>query len=237
MDFADIKVKGENIFNKIDNSVISETITINVNRYYTDVDGQIIDKSTAPAGLQVSYPFYLFNTFDSFGAFKICNKVVPPLGTAKYMYSHIVRSDYDFLEFSGNNSVKGKFNIGDIVFIYTDDLDAPNYFVFIVVSCPFQSYASILQNIANKHMNAGEIKYFVDNFNNYQESLFEILHSPGGTYKVNTYQPYSYKNPLLANTEFITLNIPVKMTQYWGWSSYMQYSSELISFNFELKYK
>lgn len=238
MDFLDLHIKKQSVFDKINDDSIREPITINISRFYTDVDGTVIDKSTVPANLQVSYPFYLFGTFDKNGAYKIGNKIVPPLGAAKYMYSKVVRSQYDFLEFTGLNNVKINFNIGDMVFLYTDDLNAPTYFIWILISCPFQSYASVINNLSNKFLLTDEIFYHSDSFENFNESIFEVLNSPVGTYKVNTLQPLVFASPSYAKSDiFIKIDRLMKLTQYIGWYSYMQYGTDSLSFNFRLKYK
>ena len=51
---------------------------IEVNRYFTDVDGKVIDKNTVPIALQTDYPFWMFGEFDRQGGYKQGNQVSPP---------------------------------------------------------------------------------------------------------------------------------------------------------------
>lgn len=228
--------QGNKLITTIKEKYYLDSLTIKVDRYYTDVDGVVIDKSTVPADFKQKFPFYLWGAFDKNGAFSIGQKIAPPEAATKYMYTMIVRSSYDFLEFTGLNTVKNYMKVGDMVSVYTDDLTAPSYFCFIIVSCPFQAYGSVVENTFKKTMSINDIYYFSDTQENYNETIFIPVNNPVGIYKVNQYQPFSFQTPDMAAKDFIILKMPFNITPAFAFYSYLTFNTDNLSFQFNLKY-
>lgn len=208
-------------------------LQVNVKRYYTDVDGLIIDKSTVPANLQVSYPFYLFHKFDKNGGYRIGQETKPVQGASKFYYSFDVDLSFDYWQISGNNSIRTVIRSGDTCIIFTDDTEAPTYLIWIVISCPFQAYSSIVNNLA-RGLKVKDFLYIADNLDNYNEALHINIVNPIGIYKDEQYNPLAFKTRETVSQDFILVKLGFNLNQFIGLFSYMKYDTDSIQFIFNL---
>lgn len=226
---------GTKLLSMLDTSMKEDNLQVNVTRYFTDTNGLLFDKSLASAGLQVSYPFYLFHRFDKMGGFRIGQSIKPPTGSAFYYYTYDVDMSFDYWQISGTNNIKGKLRSGDTCIVFTDDILAPNTLVWIVISCPLQSYSSIVNSLPD-NLNVKDFLYIADNTANYNEALHFNKTTPLGIYKDDQYQPLSFKTRETVSQDFIKVALSFNISQYLGIFSYMQYNTDSIQFIFNLKY-
>ena len=203
---------------------------ISVKKVYTDVDGQLINKASLPSGLQVEVPFYLFGKMDKDGAYKIANKTAPPQGDWLFFYFGVGGS-YDFQYFTGLQTVRADIMPGDYVFIYTDNLDTPSYFCYIIISSGDRSYASINDNIYNENLIIRTIVYATTNIAQYSESMDVVKLSRSGLYRENQFNPTDFRNPDIEQEDIIRMKMDLRLNQYMGINSYILFDTDKINFN------
>lgn len=130
-------------------------LQITINRFFTDINGTIISKTNAAviaSGMNVQYPIWMFGQFDRNGGYRIGNQVTPPskkslgIGDVKYLGTFINGLDMPFLFATGLNTIKNQMNLGDIAHVFTDSLDAPSIYCWIIQSGKSASLASIMAN-------------------------------------------------------------------------------------------
>ncbi len=133
----------------IDSGLMNHSIFLNVSRYFTDVNGTVIDKTTVPVALQTKYPFFMFGSFDSLGGYAKCLQNSPPESGTEYLLSFIEGagfSSYNVFGFSGVNTIKNYIKTGDIVHVYTDSRQNPTYYIWLIQSASSQAIGSIIGN-------------------------------------------------------------------------------------------
>lgn len=217
------------------------TVPVTINRYYTDVNGTIIDKALVPGSLQVNYPVYLFGQFDRNGGFKRCLQTVSPIpGTFFYM-TFVQGISSPFLSFTGANTIKGVIKNGDVVIVYTDDLENPNYFIWIVISSDTVSFASIVANTETTQQDGRigqlwvkEANYYVSTPGQFYEPIFFNGFDNIGNYKGDSIQPNMNLNPYVEQTGILTLTLDFKVDQYISMCFYMRYSCDQINLDFKV---
>lgn len=222
------------VFSEIKKRDISQGLNINVQRFYTNTAGTILDKNTVPASLQTKFPFYLFGEFDKQGGYRLGNQITFPV-IGGLIQTLVVRGQYDFTQFTGANNVRDNFNIGDFILLYGDSLTAPTYLIWILISCPFQSYASVVGNTKHLPLKTHSILYKTDNQLQYNETLSAVRVNQIGVFETKTYQPLANKNPLNPQDDFIEMLLPFTFSQYLGMYSYFQFDTELVNLNFTFK--
>jgi len=210
------------------------SFTLKVNRYYTDANGQVLDKNTVANNLKVSFPFYLFNKFDKEGGYRIGNIILPPIQNTFYLYSYCVGSSFDYFQFSGRNSVRHNCRNGDLVLLFADSAIAFNVLIWVVISSDFQSVNSLINSMPFHDVDILEILYRCDNIDNYNEAIHFVKENVMGEYKADQFQPLSFKTPNTVLNDFITLKIPHKISEFAGLYSYFRFATDNISFNFKV---
>jgi len=208
---------------------------ITVTRYYTDMSGVIIDKSLVPTTLKQKIPFYLFHRLDHNSGYKIGNAICPPMPGIFYVYTFTPGIGLDYFSFQFGNNVKSKFTLGDVVHVYTDDLNAPNYLIWIILHSRFQPYSGLIETSQGK-IQTTSILYFTDNTLNYGEAIHMIQSNFIGIYKDNQYQPLSFKTPQMFQQDFIELQLQIKITDYLGLASYIQFTTDQLQFVFKVRF-
>lgn len=222
------------------------SLNIKIKRFYTDVNGLVIDKATAPAALKVSFPVYLLGNFDRIGGYNISQKVYPSKAVTPFFETYVHGYGIQSFLFTPGfyndpASINQRLQLGDIVTVYTDNLSAPNYFVFIVQTCDYGSLASIISNTQTQQqdgvigqLHVKNIGYQVDNddeLNNVWQMLsFDNL----GQFKQTPYAPITAKQPLYKLTDFIELPISFLMTQFTGITFYFNFASESVNVNLRI---
>jgi hypothetical protein len=223
------------------NTVVSNehTIPLEVNRYFTDVNGTIVDKALVPAKLKVNYPVYLFAQFDRNGGYRKSQQITVPVNGTYFLMTFTQGVNSPFLAFTGANNIKGKLNSGDVVLIYTDDLENPNYFVWIVITCNTVSFASILANTEtiqdDRKLGVLYLKktnYYVTIREQFEQALVYASYDNIGNFRSDSIQPNIFLSPFVDQQGFLTLETPYKIDQYIGMSFYMVFNCDKITMDF-----
>ena len=221
---------------------------ITVKRYFTDINGTVIDKNSAgvPASCKTYYPFWMFGQFDRAGGYRVGNQVTPRDKATPYVGTFVYGLDMPFLFATGLNNLKNNLLTGDIIHIFTDSLDVPSIYIYIVQSCPASSLASIYSNAIASEKEKIEIyglNYFsvtiaggitTPNFQfatNINLTKMDVL----GAYKNTPYDPLSYDQTNYYQYNFIVLPIRFTVDQYQEISSSIPFQTDSILFSFLLK--
>jgi len=225
------------------------TLSVNVTRYFTDVNGTLLDKNDAglvAANMAVNYPVLVMGQWDLEGGYAVGQKVCPPLGGAKYYMTFIngkgLTSQQICSTFSPANQIQSLLRIGDIVQVYTDNLQAPNYFVWIVLTSNAFPLASVMKNFSTKQDDNRLMKLFCYQINfkaNFMLQLPEVWHYVNvdnlGAYKDNQITYNMFNNPMNVLPDFLTLQTEFLFNQYIGIYLYMVIGVDTMNFNFNLK--
>lgn len=222
-----------------------DTLQIEVKRYFTDVLGTIVNKAAVPAALQIDYPVYVFGEYDRVGAYQLGIKNLPSKPGVFYYCSYVwgVNSPFIF-GFTGLSNIEGQLNPGDLVTVYTDNLNAPNYFVFIVQRCSGKSLASILQNLPALpydadygYINVKKLQYYTDNLQQWKENLLMLNYDFLGLVQSDGVSPISYRPAISLQDQFIEIVWTFTLTQYAAMNTYMLFATDLITFTFQVEHR
>lgn len=218
------------------------TIPIKIKRFYTDVNGVIVNKALVPAALQINFPVYLFGDFDRSGGYNIGKQVCPPLAGSFYVGSFTHGQGVPFLYFNGLSNIYEQIKIGDIVHLFADSLAVPTYYIWIVQTLVKNSIASIVSNTETAQKDGSIGKIFVDQIYYFSDTIlqwdepFHITRMDNvGQYLDDQLQPYVYKNPDTVQNDFLDMVYSFKLDQYIMISTYMIYEANEISWNFQIK--
>lgn len=222
------------IFDQINEKPTHDALNVTIRRFYTNDAGTIIDKTAVPAILQQKFPVYLFGAFDKNGGYRIANQIAPAQ-IGGFLYARTINSQYDFTQFSGLNNVRDYFQQGDFVLLYADDLNSPTYFVWILISCDFQSYGAVLENTYAKTLDVKEVLYSSDNLDNFNETMYYVVNNSIGIYKQYTIQPLGGKTPTQGLNDFLKLPYNFQFNQYSSLLTYISFATDLINLQFIVK--
>lgn len=223
------------------------TIPITIKRFFTDVDGLVLDKTDVqiPDALKTKYPFFVFGDFDRKGGYNTGLKAVNPMPGTFYLTTFVNgdgMTSQQITGFTGFNNVRNSIGQGDIVSVYTDNLNAPSIFVWIVVSNKYGSISSITDNSQTTQKDGliGKIfldhfKYFTDNPNaQWAEPMHFTRSTNVATWGDDQVMPYIFKNPYTEQEGFIQVDCSFNLDQYLSVGSYYHYDTELLNWNFKL---
>lgn len=222
----------------IDQINISESditsFAIKVSKFFTTVDGTIIDKSLVPIELQTRYPVVLFFRYDSFGSYRISFNE-NPLSPNTFFYRAYTQNDgFDPTQFSGLNTINRELNIGDQVFVYADDVLNPNFFIYVIQSVTDRALSSIVKSIPCSGLPMGNLKYFADNELNFGQTIKIVKTDKLGLYKADSYSPDSIRTPDYQQNRLALIPLTGnRLTPYWGLVTYITHESDLLTFDFE----
>jgi len=214
-----------------------------INRYFTDVNGTILVKTdpAIPLALQTKYPFWMFGEFDRLGGYRIGNERTPPMVGVHYVMSFVVGSDIPFLFATGLNNVKNSFNLGDVVHVFTDDLDAPSVYCWIQQSSSSAALASIYANaIASEKekINIEGVNYIPYTNGQINLQLIQNLNATRidvlGSYNSEPIDPLGSVQTF-DKQDFIFFPIKFKVDQYNLISTYIDFTVDSIEFAFLIK--
>lgn len=225
------------------------SLPVNVARIFTTVDGTIITKTNPvviAAKMDVSYPVFLLSQFDREGGYSIGQKVVPPLGGAKYLMTFVngygLTTNQICTPYSPFNTIQSQLKIGDIVQVYTDNLQSPNCFCFIVLTSTTQPMSSILANMSTRQVDNRIMKLYCENVlfkADFALQLSEPWHYVNidnlGTYKDNQITYNMFYDPFNVLPDVLKITTEFTMNQYLGVYLYMVLGVDIMSFNFNLK--
>lgn len=214
-----------------------KTIALNIKRYTTDVNGVIQDDATLPAALQISYPFHLFGEYDFTGCYRVADSFLSQVSNTILFSVYTWGSNTPLFFFSPGANINGKFSKGDIIFVYVDDINSPNYFTFVQVSCPDGAYASVLSQTRTTQLDKnswGTFKIFdilfgwVDDEQLYQ-TIFQINTEFDTSFVKDSFEPVKYYNPQVNKQKKITIPFPTVINQYFGLSSSIAFENSLLT--------
>lgn len=224
-------------------------ISVDIKRFYTDVDGVLLDKNAVPAKFKVSVPVFLLGEFDRQGGYRQGLQACPPPNSLAYMTSFVKGvglTTHSIIGFTGFNQIQDQILPGDIVHVYTDSLMLPSIFVWIVQQNTFASLGSLLSNFSSEQKDGrlGQIRLkdclfhatsngtaVVEQFN---QDWFMVTTDNIGDTQENQIHPAVYITPETRQTGFVKMKINFNFTQYLGVNFYMLFVTDLITINFNL---
>lgn len=237
-----MNVKEKELFNDLKKPLVKHaTVAINVKRIFTDVDGVIVDKATVPASLQVDYPVYLWGEMDRLGSYYLANRLLPPNANTKFLTAFVWGSGANpyFFGFSGLANIQSQIQLGDLVTVYTDNITAPNYFIWIVLNASGKSMAAVQQNTVTTQkdgvygmLEVKKIQYFTDNNLQWLENFRVVKSDNLGVPMVNNVSPYIFRNPYIENDRFIEIYWKYPINQFNGILFNYLFSTDEITLNF-----
>jgi hypothetical protein len=213
---------------------IESSISISVNRYFTDLNGNVLDKNLIPDSLKVKFPFYLFGKQDFDGGFYGANMANPTINSV-YFQRYISGEGFDWFALQGGD-IWTKYHVGDMVLVFADSYPDMSYLIFVVVSCDRQAYGSILKDQFRGALELTEILYILDNKNNYNERISFVQLNNLSVPKIDYYQPLAAFTPEQKQVEFIKIPLHYKMNPLIGLGSYIQFETEFMNFEFKVKH-
>lgn len=222
------------------------SIPINIKRLCTDVDGQLIDKATLPANMQVKYPVYMFGQFDMISGFKAGHNICPPFLGAVYLCSFIngfPNTSFGVIGITGFNEIQSRLSLGDIVQVYTDSLQAPNYFVWVIQSTnALGGLGSLISNLqTEQHDNRlGRLKFFElvitdGTYNQWKIAMNFTGYDNLGNFTNDSISPMTFKNPLSLLDQFIRMPIEYETSQYLGINTYIDFEVDDYALEFNIR--
>lgn len=232
-----------------DEKFTNHSVHVKIKRYFTDVDGNIIDKSLVPAAIQLDYPFYMFGEFDSMGGYKQAQMFCPADPGSFYLCSGVWGVNGFFsntiLGFTGfNGGINAVITFGDIVHVYTDSLSAPSYFIWIVQNSAKTAVGSIMGNSKTTQKDnkfnrlwVEDIRYTTSNNNidQWNEPIHETRLNNIGLASDDSFSPLIYRTTDLFLNYILKMGLRFYVDQFIGYNTYIRFATEEIQFIFNLK--
>lgn len=216
------------------------TLPVRINRYFTDVNGTLVNKMLVPASLQTEYPVYMFGEFDRQGGYKQSHTAIPPRNEIKFVGTFTYGIGMPFLAFTGLNTIKGVLSIGDVCNIFTDNIENPNYFIWIVLSANPVSLASVSSNTESTQRDNRIGRLYIEEFNmsapvtlQYYNPFFFTRLDNIGNIRYDTYIPAIDRTPY-NDQNIVTVKTEFKLDQYIGINFYMLFDADELSLNFKV---
>lgn len=225
------------------------TLSIKVNRYFTDVDGRILAKNDAglvAAGMADKYPVFMLGQWDKESGYKAGLNVVPPLSSAKYLQTFIngypLTTNQILTPYSGVNEIQPLLKSGDIVQVYTDSLINPTYFCFIVLSSNVSGLASVMANMGTNQRDNRLMRLYCSDINlitDFSAQLSEAWHYVHidnlGNVKDDQVTYNMFNSPFNVLPEVLTIQTEFEFNQYIGIYLYMALAVDSMSVNFNFQ--
>jgi len=217
---------------------------VTVKRFYTDVNGTVIDKNDpmVPALAKTYFPFWMFGQYDAWGGYRIGNQIFKPDLNAPYVGTFIVGKDVPFLFATGLNDIKDRLLIGDVVHIYTDNISAPTVYIWVVQSCGAVSLASVYSNAsASEHekIRIKAINFFAFTNNSPNFQFARPIHLTKidvvGSYVDDSFDALSYDQTFNKQHGFVTVPISLEVDQYHMLTSAIAFEIDVLNFSFIIK--
>jgi hypothetical protein len=223
------------------------TLSVKVNRYFTDVNGTLVDKADAgliAAGMAVNYPVFVLGQWDKESGYKAGLNIVAPL--VPYYLTFVngfgMTSNQIVTPFSGLNTIQPLLKAGDIVQVYADSLTAPTYFAWIVISGSVSGMASVLANCSSRQkdnrlmrLNCFEINFIAD-FTLQLPEAWHFVHVDNlGNVKDNQITYNMFNDPFNVLPNVLTFPTEFEFNQYIGIYLYMVLGVDTMNFNFNFK--
>lgn len=234
----------QNPVREIKNALKRFSLNLNIKRFITDANGVVLADGAIPAALKKPYPFHLFSHYDRVGGYSISDSIMSVLHRTTLFGYYVWGIGTPLFFFNPAASINNEMKKGDVVFIYVDDLNNPNYFIFVIVQAINGGYASFIdQSNITQIDNKGFWGVFkvvntkVTWYNDAQlrESFYQINTRFDGAFKYDPFSLAAYYAPE-QKTAIMTANVPTEfiLNQYFGLSSCIAYENPLLNISFEL---
>ena len=188
-------------------------------------------------------PVYMLGNFDRIGGYNISQKVLQPPAGVFMVYTYVQGYDSQPLLWnSGFNTIQNIIPYGAIVTIFTDSLNAPSAFVWIIQNSDYGSVASIISNTQTEQSDGTIGKLYVENIAyqvdevNQLNQVWQIITLDNlGQFQQQPFYPITQKTPYIVLTDFLVMPLSFLLTQYNVIAFQMDYASDVINMNFRLK--
>lgn len=208
-------------------------VKISVKRYFTNTDGRVIDKNTLPSNLQQSLPFFLFNEYDRRGGYFQSNKVSRVENQNWVYLTSCAGGDNLFRLFLGINNIQNYYQGGDLLQVWTDSKEVPNYYCWFVISLDSKSMASFTEFYPKVYVDG--LRFSTDNDDNYYEPLKLLAIDEFGSPSDETQVPNTDLTP--NNQNLLSVDVPLKwfLSTAAGVIGYFLFDTESISLSLKIK--
>lgn len=222
------------------------SIAIQIERFYTDVDGALLLKTdpAIPLNLKVKYPIFMFGAFDLAGGYSIGMKNNPPPPGPKYLLTFINgynATSYGVTGVNGNNAIQERLEIGDIVHVFADNLGNPTYYVWIVQHSD-SPLGAIVDNTKTTqkdghlgYLFVRSISYPTNNELQWNEPVMVIFPDNVADYRSDTYQPLIWRTPQTGFTRSLELLLDFMVDQFIGFSTYIRFDTDSLQLTFNIE--
>lgn len=222
------------------------TVAIKVARYFTDVNGTVIDKTDAgliAAGMVESYPVFILGEWDRQGGYRVGLSICPPIGNIRPLITFVngvTGTSHNYITpFSIFNTIQQRLNIGDIVQVFVNDISSPSYFAWIVYSNNVAPLASIIANLATTQddrrlmkLKATEINFVCTNFTLQLSEQWNYYHVDNiGRIKNNGISYNMFNTPMRVLPNVLTFQTSFDINQYVGIATYIISDIDEMTFN------
>jgi len=217
---------------------------VHVKRLFSDVNGALLLKTdpSIPPALLTNYPFWMFGEFDRLGGYRVGNQINPPLPGTFYVTSFVNGVDTPFLFGTGLNTVQNFINVGDVVHIFTDNLNAPSTYVWIIQHCDSASLGSVYANATapeNQKIDIEGINYFAytagDPVKQFSQNINLTRMDVLGTYVNQPFPPTGFYQIDDKQAYFIRIPLKTQVDQYNLISSYIDFTIDDVQLSLLLK--
>jgi hypothetical protein len=239
------------------NVIPKNTIPLTIFKYITDTDGKVLkiaDYALIPAIADDKYPVWMFGQYDRDGGYFISNQATPP-GSVVYLQSFTMGIGQPFLYPPAIIPPPGYLNIyfylkvGDIVHVYTDNISAPSYYVWVVQRTANAALGSIIGNTKTSQQDSTVGKLFIKSAkvfvsaaytvtqaqNQWNEPLRLIRYDNLGNFKEDTVALNTDRSPFDYQQKFVEVAINFEITQYRSVNFLLDPAVEQIDILFTLK--
>lgn len=220
------------------------TISATISRYTTDSNGVVLAGGAIPASEKKPFPFHLFGDFDRVSGYAIADNLVNKQFNTLLFGVYVWGVNTPLFYFTGGiATINNYMKKGDIVFIYVDDLQAPNYFTFIVISANQGGFASMVAQSNISQLDASGnwgvfqldgLKYTWTNDDQLQHPVYLIRTYPNGSNVSNPINPQAYYNPQDQKNNVHTTILPITaiVNQYFGITGFLDYNNPVLNLVF-----
>lgn len=242
--FKNIAVNQANIVNR--KALKKFTLTAKINRFTCDASGTIIPDILVPTSEQKAYPFHLFGEFDRVSGYAISDGVLRELEDTKLFSVYVAGVNTPLFFFSPLNTINSKISKGDLIFIYVDDLNAPTYFHFVIISTNQGGFAS-LTSIGNVTQIDDTDNWGGFYFEKFKFNWVDDAQMNFPFYNIQT----NYKSSFQANpinlelyrfieqkpeVKALTIAVSMLINQYNGLSGYIAWQNPSLNLSFDIIY-
>lgn len=237
---------------KLQNPVLRERVSVkdfilalNITRYTCDSSGTVLNDAAVPVDQRKAYPFHLFNEFDHRGGYSICDSIVQSQYRTNLFTVYVVGVGTPLFYFSPAATINSFLKKGDVVFVYVDDILAPSYFHFVVISATQGGYASLLAlthtTQIDENLMYGNYRFdgFDYSWSNDQQLKYPII--PIQTRFDSSYRQQSPFNPIAFDSPYQrdtvkvrTIDIEMLINQYIGLTHFIAWENPLLTLSFKM---